>query len=145
MNCYLHTDQNAIGNCTSCGRAICSECAVEMQGRLVCRECLSAGRVRQPVSQTVPDPNTAYLLELIGGLFGLLGLGYLYVGRTQDGILRLLGWMVYNVIAYIAISVLISLVIGVVCCPVQLIIQIAIPIWSATALKNKLTTGFSQI
>jgi len=146
MNCYLHPDREPVGTCTSCGRPICSECAIEMQGKLVCRECLGSGRVApQAQSQSVRDPNTAYLIELVGGFFGLLGLGYLYVGRTNDGILRLIIWFIYNVIAYIAISLLITILIGIACCPFQLVIQIGVPIWSATTLKNQLTGGATAI
>jgi hypothetical protein len=32
------------------------------------------------------------LIELVGGIFGLLGLGYLYAGRTNDGLIRLVAW-----------------------------------------------------
>jgi TM2 domain-containing membrane protein YozV len=90
---------------------------------------------------TQRDPNTVFLIELVGGLFGFLGLGYIYVGQTNDGILRLIVWFIYNIIAYIAITLLISIFIGLVCCPVQLIIQFAIPIWSASTLKDKVVRG----
>jgi TM2 domain-containing membrane protein YozV len=140
MNCYVHPEKEAVGICTICGKPICSECAVEMQGKLVCRTCLASGRVN-PTPSTSKDANTAFLIELVGGFFGLLGLGYLYVGRTNDGILRLIMWLLYNVGAYIAITLLISIFIGVVCCPFQLAIQIGVPIWSATTLKNQLMGG----
>lgn len=137
MKCYLHPDRDAVGTCTSCGRPICSECAIDLQNRLVCRECLSKGKVIAQ-SQNKHDPNTVFLIELVGGFFGLLGLGYLYVGRTNDGLVRLIIWLLYNVCAYIAITILISVFIGIACCPFQLAIQIIVPIWSATTLKNQL-------
>lgn len=137
MNCYVHPDKEAIGACTACHKKICKQCAVEIRGKLVCRECLNVGMVKSPETNK-KDPNTAYLIELIGGFFGLLGLGYFYVGQTNEGIIRLIIWIIYNVFAYIIISVLISLVVGIACCPFQLIIQIGVPIWSATTLKNQL-------
>jgi TM2 domain-containing membrane protein YozV len=87
---------------------------------------------------TVKDPNTAFVLELVLGFFGLLGIGYMYVGRTQDGLLRLLGWLVYNIAAWVIITLLSALIIGIVCIPAQIILQIIIPIWSASALKQSL-------
>lgn len=136
MNCYVHNDTIAVGTCVTCSRPICRDCAIETNGRLVCRECLATGKA---VSATSKDVNTAFLIELIGGFFGLLGLGYLYTGRTNEGVLRLIAWIAYSVTAYIIISLLIAVFIGVLCVPIQLIIQIGIPIWSATTLKNSMS------
>ena len=89
------------------------------------------------------DPNTAFLIELVGGFFGLLGLGYFYIGRSNDGIIRLIGWIIYDVIAFIVISALLTVLIGLFCLPFQLIIQVAIPLWSANALKKQMISGMS--
>jgi len=134
MECYIHPGVDAIGTCTACGRGICSECAVEVQGKLMCRECLASGRA----ATSKYDPNTAFLIELIGGFFGFLGIGYIYVGRTNDGILRLVLWILYDVIAFITISALLAVIVGIVCIPIQLVIQIGVPLWSASTLKNDL-------
>ena len=89
-------------------------------------------------SSTPQDPNNAYIIELVGGLFGLLGLGYFYVGRTNDGIIRLLAFLVYNVIAWIIIGLLSAVLIGICFIPVQIMIQIGVSIWSANTLKKSL-------
>jgi TM2 domain-containing membrane protein YozV len=103
--------------------------------------------VQKPVQNYQPqydqqskDPNTAYLIELVGGLFGFLGLGYFYIGRTGEGITRLIIWLLYAVFAWITISVLLTVFIGVVCLPIQFVIQIAIPIWSASSLKKQMVS-----
>lgn len=140
MNCYVHPENEAIGTCTSCGKPICHECAIEMQGKLTCRPCLASGKA-STITKTDKDVNTAFLIELVGGFFGLLGIGYIYTGRTNDGILRLILWIIYNIIAYIAIMLLISVFVGCLCIPVQLAIQIGVPLWSANNLKNILTSG----
>jgi TM2 domain-containing membrane protein YozV len=137
MKCYLHPEADSIGTCTSCGRSICGECVVELQGRLVCRDCLAQGKIQTKSY----DPNTAFLIELIGGFFGILGLGYLYTGRTNDGILRLIIWILYDIIAAVAITLLMTVFIGILCIPVQLVIQVGVPIWSASTLKNQLIKG----
>lgn len=138
MNCYVHTDVIAVGTCVTCGRPICKDCAIETNGRLVCRNCLATGKAVAPASK---DINTAFLIELVGGFFGLLGLGYLYTGRTNDGILRLIAWIIYSITAYIIITLLLAVFIGLLCIPVQLVIQIGVPLWSATALKNSMNAG----
>jgi TM2 domain-containing membrane protein YozV len=66
------------------------------------------------------DPNTVFLIELVGGFFGLLGLGHLYLGRTNDGILRLVLWLLYDIIAGVTIALLSTVVVGLVCIPFQL-------------------------
>lgn len=38
------------------------------------------------------DPAVALPLEVVGGLFGLLGIGWIYAGRPAGGILLLLGY-----------------------------------------------------
>ena len=84
------------------------------------------------------DPNTVYLVELIGGLFGLLGIGYFYVGRTNEGVLRLILFLIYNITAWVVIMLLTAFVIGLCFIPVQIIIQVLVAVWSANALKNSL-------
>ena len=135
MKCYIHPNIESIGSCTSCGKPICSECVVDVQGKLICRDCLALGKV----ATRKYDPNTVFLIELIGGFFGLLGIGYIYIGRTNDGIIRLVLWLIYDLTAGCIISALLALYfVGVVCIPFQLVIQIGVPLWSATTLKNEL-------
>lgn len=38
------------------------------------------------------DPAVALLLEVIGGFFGLLGIGWIYAGRPASGIVLLLSY-----------------------------------------------------
>jgi TM2 domain-containing membrane protein YozV len=98
-------------------------------------------QMEQPPRQLSPapkDPDTAFLIEIVGGFFGLLGLGYIYVGRTEEGVIRLIVWVIYNIVAYIAITALITIVIGCFCLPVQLAIQIGVALWSANALKKSM-------
>jgi TM2 domain-containing membrane protein YozV len=136
MKCYMHPEADSVGLCTSCGRAICEQCCIDVQGRLVCRQCL-ASRVG-PLAQQ-PNANNAFLIEFVAGFFGLLGIGYMYVGRVQDGVIRLVIWIIYNISAYITIVVLSAVLIGLLCIPVQLAIQVGVPLWSASRLKNELT------
>lgn len=95
--------------------------------------------IQPPMGNTAPkDPDTAFLLELVGTFFGLLGLGYIYAGRTQEGVIRLIIWIIYNFVAWVTIAILISLVIGCFCVPIQLAIQVGVALWSANALKKSM-------
>ncbi len=103
MKCYIHPDREAVGTCTSCGKPICGECAVEVQNKFVCRTCLSLGK-SAPVSTTVRSPkdrSIALILEILPGLFGFLGFGWIYSGNTGTGIAWLIGVFVWDVIAVI--------------------------------------------
>ena len=37
MRCYYHNDREAVGSCKSCGKGLCSECAVDLAKGLACR------------------------------------------------------------------------------------------------------------
>jgi hypothetical protein len=134
MNCCVHPEAEAVGTCTACGRAMCANCAVDVRGKLTCRHCLAS----RPLP-TDKDPNTAFLLELLPGLIGFLGIGYMYVGRTNDGVLRLVLWFVGLAVAWVITAVLAAVVVGIACIPLVAAAQIGVPIWSAITLKNELT------
>lgn len=94
-----------------------------------------------PQVVTPRDPNTAFLLELILGLFGILGIGYLYIGRNEDGLIRLIGWLVYMFVAWGVIVALSIVVVGLCLIPFQIAIQIGVPVWSAIYLRKQLESG----
>jgi TM2 domain-containing membrane protein YozV len=144
MECYAHPGVEAIGACTVCRKAICQQDAVVVQGKLVCRDDLARGAPPHTGAKTY-DPNTAFLIELVGGFFGLLGLGYIYTGRTNDGVIRLICWLLYYIFAYCIILLLLAVIVGIVCIPIQLVIQIGIPLWSAYALKEQVIAAQASV
>jgi uncharacterized membrane protein len=40
MNCYLHPEREAVGNCAACGQPVCPECKVILVGRVYCNPCV---------------------------------------------------------------------------------------------------------
>jgi hypothetical protein len=40
MKCAVHPDREAIGGCCSCGRYVCPECKVDIDGQIYCNQCL---------------------------------------------------------------------------------------------------------
>ncbi|MBA3530992.1 MAG: hypothetical protein H0T73_03605 [Ardenticatenales bacterium] len=47
------------------------------------------------VDLTSKDPDTAFALEFLSGSFLLLGIGYLYSGLTNPGLIRLFGLWIF--------------------------------------------------
>lgn len=45
------------------------------------------------------DRTVALILEILPGLFGLLGFGWIYAGNTSTGILWLVGFIIWSIIA----------------------------------------------
>ena len=50
---------------------------------------------------TRKDKSIALILEILPGLFGFLGFGWIYIGQTSTGLIWLIGylvWMVFSII-----------------------------------------------
>lgn len=81
------------------------------------------------------------IIEIVAGLFGLMGIGYLYAGYTAMGLLLLIGWWVIIGIlaALLFVFTLITLGIG------SLAVFCFAPLWflapivSGLILKNKMS------
>lgn len=67
MNCYYHPELAATATCVSCGKAICTSCAVNVSGRIYCQQCISGGKV----SQISRPSNTTAIISLILGILSL--------------------------------------------------------------------------
>jgi len=72
MKCYNHPEIEAVGVCTLCKRAVCSECGIEVQGKLVCRECLAAGKTGVQASDITDNDKMMALLSYVISLIALI-------------------------------------------------------------------------
>ncbi len=127
MKCHIHNDVEAVGTCTSCGKALCQECARTVDGKLMCNDCWQrvAGHTGSPVAADRKDPILALILGLIGGVITgslLFSLGQLYNGQVK----KFIALTVLNAsIGFICVIIYILgcfTVIGICCClPVFLI------------------------
>lgn len=84
--------------------------------------------------------NTALILEIVFGIFGLLGIGHVYTNRTALGIGLMVGWWIYIVIAA-AIS---SLTLGFAACifvPLSIAIPIISGVQARTYARQNVETG----
>lgn len=68
MKCYYHPEVDATATCADCGKAICQDCAVDMGGKLHCRECLARGSqsAAVPMAPTTPTNQMARNSMLFG-------------------------------------------------------------------------------
>ncbi len=41
MRCYYHPETEAVGMCSQCGRAACHRCIEEIEGSLLCKDCIA--------------------------------------------------------------------------------------------------------
>lgn len=82
------------------------------------------------------DSGLALILEILPGLFGFLGIGYMYAGYTTGGILRLVGWWIILVIAVIISAITAG--IGLLCFAP---FAIGVPIVSGLLLKERMKQG----
>ncbi|MGA1848573.1 MAG: hypothetical protein ACMUHB_04455, partial [Thermoplasmatota archaeon] len=88
--------------------------------------------------------NIAFILELVGGILGFLGIGHMYAGEINNGVLRLIVWMLVLWFSWIIVSLLSVCLIGFFFIPVVLVAQIGIPLWSAFDLKRRLDEAFPE-
>ena len=70
MKCYLHEENDAIGVCVSCKKQVCGECSVEVQGRLMCRDCLASGEIDQSQYTEISDNDK--MMALLAYVVGII-------------------------------------------------------------------------
>lgn len=103
LRCSYHQDREAIGTCAMCGRGICE---VPINGRHVCKKCAESLASRGQSCRKEP------LLALIFS-FLLPGLGQIYNGDTNNGIILIVGAVASWLMTSVCIGFFIFLVIWV--------------------------------
>jgi hypothetical protein len=82
-------------------------------------------------ARPLKDSSIALILEILPGLFGFLGFGWIYAGETNTGVMWLVGYLVVAVVCVIA-----DVFSGGICCFVTLPVQIVIIVLSVTRLNQ---------
>ena len=129
MKCYIHNDVDSVGVCTRCGKNVCAQCNIELDGKLVCKTC-AEGMIRSsqaPPAQPRPQPQQPQyaaqpypgypgtvvirhkepILSLILSLF-IPGLGQVYNGQIMKGIVFLALYVILWVVSGLLMVVLIG-------------------------------------
>ena len=106
----------------------CSNC-----GQPLAAQVSSLGTGLPTAAAVSPDPNTAFLLEFVLGLFGFLGIGWVYSGRTLLGLVMLVGWWLV-----VASGLGGSLLSGGLACCLWLPVHFVAPFVSAMLLKGEI-------
>lgn len=119
--------------CFNCGTALTAEPAKPAQVRPPAPPAPVRQQAYTPAYAMRPakDRSTALILEILPGLFGLLGFGWIYAGNTGVGIAWLVGMLIWTGIA--AIIAVFSVGISLLC---TLPISIAMIVISAVTLNN---------
>lgn len=92
------------------------------------------------------DPDTTFIIELLAGIFGFLGVGYMYTGMTGAGVVRLIGNWIYIALIWIGFTIFSAITLGFGACLffVPMILQVALPILSAYELREAMKAAKSQ-
>jgi hypothetical protein len=90
------------------------------------------------------DKNSAFMLELLPGLIGFLGIGHIYSGDIAGGLLRLIIWPMIVGFAWVTISFLMFILVGFCLIPVMIVIQIIVPVLSAFHLRKRLEEAYPE-
>lgn len=103
MKCYYHPEVEAIATCSNCGRAICQIDVVNMAGKTVCQQCLSAGSVTNPspsLSTTAKPTNSLAMASIGLSVLGLIGCFCFGIFGSIFGVLAaIIGYMARKQIA----------------------------------------------
>lgn len=84
MNCFNHDQAAAVAACAVCGRPLCTECAIHVQGRVTCKPCLESPPPRPaPTESLRKSPALAAILSLLPGM------GQVYVGYYVAGFIHI--------------------------------------------------------
>lgn len=61
MKCFYHTDRDAVGTCSQCGRACCRECIKDVGGALLCKGCMSLAEVEVTAQEAAEQEEAVQL------------------------------------------------------------------------------------
>ena len=80
MKCYKHNNKDAVGQCSTCNKGVCDQCAVDVRGKLFCRDCVARGTTQYESNTHSErrDPGIAAVLSLI-----FPGAGQVYNGELK--------------------------------------------------------------
>lgn len=100
MNCAYHFDREVRGICSTCGRPICEDCLVDLNGQPYCKVCLTT-RVQRPVREV--NGFLRFVLSVAPGL------GHLYMGLFNRGMQFFVGTILGSILLGMVVPGLLGL------------------------------------
>lgn len=114
INCYKHPEKEANGICTVCGKAVCEDCSLNINGRITCPACaVNLASHFQPNAAQKKEPVLSALLSFL-----FVGLGQIYNGQVKKGIIIAISTYLFTfctIIIIVIVSILTAGV-GAICC-----------------------------
>jgi TM2 domain-containing membrane protein YozV len=101
MKCYTHPEKDAIGTCERCGRGVCPECSVSIDGKNICKNCASI-IASHDQALAHKEPVLALILS-----FFIPGMGQLYLGNNDRGFKLIIGAIIAWVLTAVCIGLFI--------------------------------------
>jgi TM2 domain-containing membrane protein YozV len=101
MKCFKHPKKDAVGECINCGKGVCSTCAVEVEDKIYCKDCLKKGKSAEKEYQKIKSSGLAVILS-----FFIPGLGQIYTGKIGMGILLLILGIIFGILCFILIGII---------------------------------------
>lgn len=88
------------------------------------------GYARSSYARPVRDPTIAFILEVLPGLFGILGIGHMYAGNIPRGLILLVVWFLF---------VTGEVTTGVICCffPLNFVVPVLSGLWAKRELDGE--------
>ncbi|MDQ3328422.1 MAG: zinc-ribbon domain-containing protein [Chloroflexota bacterium] len=86
-----------------------------------------------PAPPAAKDPTTAFIIELIAGIFGFLGIGHIYAGQTTRGVVLLVCWWAFLVVEFL----LFFIVIGFCLTPLNLLVPLGSAFWLKREMEGQ--------
>lgn len=88
MVCVNHSGENGVNTCSMCGEWLCESCSVDINGRIVCKTCISKKIAGEPAAVVMETARPAryfsgFLLFLCSAMPGL---NYMYLGLIKRGL-----------------------------------------------------------
>lgn len=149
MKCYLHNEAEAVGTCIQCGKGLCPDCALNVNGKIVCRECAAMPAESVLIPPQRKDPFIAAVLSIIGGILTgslLFSLGQLYNGQIKKFIvLTLVNLFMGGIVAALYLGgSLLTVGVGILCCLPVFLLPLFIylyEVYDAYVTASKLNRG----
>lgn len=101
MRCYKHSERDGVYTCSHCGEWMCEDCAVEVKGRVICKNCVAAMAEKAEGGSRGCGPHPRHHHHYYEGhscgskshsgvllffLSFLPGLGHMYLGLIKRGL-----------------------------------------------------------